>query len=409
MSARKKTVIFWQRDPYDAFVGGDGLYIDQLKKFMHSVGWDIVTITSNYRRPRISFRLKYCNSKFRSITRGAYFLDGRYYLLPHAILISLCNYFSRSQKGWSAGLLYKKLEDWEMTWTKNVLRSLTPALVIKCFDIGGALDFQSAFAGDRLHLIGFLNHDEYKIRNNIQVSEHSSSDFSKREKELISDDVQSGHFGLGFSSHYDRNRVAQSSVHVKALFVGIGFESRFKSHSVESGIMLFVGNKTLPNHQSITYFLKHILPLIAMRKPNVRLRIVGRVCSYLDHGHKNVELVGEVDDLAEEYNNAMVIVAPLVTGSAGVKTKVAESFRYGRVVVTTSLGVDPSLPHQFDGAALIADSPEDFASAILSLLDDEHYRHTMEAQCERIFNENFSFHYAYAELLEWLNQLDSAD
>jgi glycosyltransferase involved in cell wall biosynthesis len=263
-------------------------------------------------------------------------------------------------------------------------------LIVKCFDVEGAGEFRSAFKGVRLHLIGFLNHDEYSLSQNRLVANHANFGSNARERAVISSDPISGTLGLGFSSRFDRDRFARTSVNASPLYIGIGFEPRFSGRSPDTKTVLFVGNKTAPNRQSIEYFLAEIWPTVRRQVPDARLRIVGRVCQYLSAAQPGVHLVGEVADLGDEYSRAQVVVAPLVTGSAGVKTKVAEGFRYGRVVVTTSLGVDPSLPDQFDGAALIADTPQDYATATIRVLTDASLRTAMEVRSEEIFMRNFS-------------------
>jgi hypothetical protein len=72
------------------------------------------------------------------------------------------------------------------------------------------------------------------------------------------------------------------------------------------------------------------------------------------------------------------------------------------VVVTTSLGVDPSLPDQFDGAALIADTPQDYATATIRVLTDASLRTAMEVRSEEIFMRNFSSEHAYSDFSRWI-------
>ncbi|MGH1571578.1 glycosyltransferase family 4 protein [Methylobacterium sp. P31] len=375
-----------------------------MKKFMVRSGWDVITLTSSFGRPRIYIEPKYTYENYKSIVRGTVQLGRRHYFGPEALAVAGFNFLARSRRNGVIEWLANRLRSRELRWTKAHVRTLAPSLVVKCFDVEGAGEFRSAFQGVRLHLIGFLNHDEYSLSQNRIVANHSNFGSNAREKEVISSDPFSGTLGLGFSSRFDRDRIARTSVNASPLYIGIGFEPRFSGRSPDTKIVLFVGNRTMPNHRSIEYFLAEIWPTVRGHVPDAQLRVVGRVCQYLSDAQPGVHLVGEVADLQEEYSRAQVIVAPLVTGSAGVKTKVAEGFRYGRVVVTTSLGVDPSLPDQFDGAALIADTPQDYAAATIRVLTDASLRTAMEVRSEEIFMKNFSSEHAYSDFSRWIQQ-----
>jgi hypothetical protein len=88
MHRATRTVVFWQREPYDAFAGGDGLYLDQLKKFMIRSGWDVITLTSNFGRPRIYLEPKYTYENYRRIVRGTVRLGKRHYFGPEALAVA---------------------------------------------------------------------------------------------------------------------------------------------------------------------------------------------------------------------------------------------------------------------------------------------------------------------------------
>lgn len=402
MHSNTRMVVFWQREPYDAFAGGDGLYLDQLKTFMVKSGWNVVTLTSDFGRPRVFLEQKYKHEDYRSVTRGTFRVAGRQIFGPEAVVSSGINFLARSRANRYLSALAKRFRARELRWTKRQLRTLAPDLLVKCFDVEGASEFRSDFDGIRLHLIGFLNHDEYSLSESRLVANHG--EFGLKERGVIGPDPTTGILGLGFSSRFDRDRIARTSPSASPLYIGIGFEPNFSGRAPDTKTVLFVGNKTAPNHRSIAYFLDKIWPAVRIAVPDARLRVVGRVCQYLKDPQPGVQLVGEVEDLGGEYGKAQVVVAPLVTGSAGVKTKVAEGFRYGRAVVTTSLGVDPSLPNQFDGAALIADTPQDYAAATIRLLTDASLRATLEARSEEIFMSNFSADCAYADFTRWIDR-----
>ena len=79
--------------------------------------------------------------------------------------------------------------------------------------------------------------------------------------------------------------------------------------------------------------------------------------------------VGYVPDPSIYFHRCRVFVAPLRFG-AGMKGKIGHSMSFGLPVVTTSIGAE-GMDLVDRKHALIADSPEDFARAVVELYGDE--------------------------------------
>ena len=140
--------------------------------------------------------------------------------------------------------------------------------------------------------------------------------------------------------------------------------------------------------------------------PSARLRIVGHLAHSKEAAMaQSVERVGAVGDLAGEYGVAQVVVSPLLSGSAGVKIKVAEAMAYGRPLVTTSVGVDPGDSRQLDLGSIVANEPGDFANAVNALLLDEELRRKKREGAIRVFKNNFSFDASYGPFCNWLESV----
>jgi glycosyltransferase involved in cell wall biosynthesis len=140
--------------------------------------------------------------------------------------------------------------------------------------------------------------------------------------------------------------------------------------------LVFVGSFAHPpNLDAIEWFTSAVLPLLRRDFPDLPVRIVGAdpPGDLVDAAPAGVEYLGWVEDLAEVYAQSRVTIAPLRYG-AGVKGKIGEAMSYGVPVVTTSIGAEGM--ELADGAtALVADSAEDFASAITTLLRDDALWH----------------------------------
>ncbi len=144
----------------------------------------------------------------------------------------------------------------------------------------------------------------------------------------------------------------------------------------EPGRILFLGSFAhLPNLLGLAWFLHEVWPklppaftlhVIAGNRPEYFLDFY-RDRVQVDLSDPRIELDGFVSDVRPAYQQAQLVIAPLVA-SAGTNIKVLEAMAMGKAVVATPAGrngieIQP-------GEAVVAESPEDFAQALLALSSD---------------------------------------
>lgn len=139
---------------------------------------------------------------------------------------------------------------------------------------------------------------------------------------------------------------------------------------VMSGKMSYHANVTMALH-----FVRAILPLIRVRRPDVKLWIVGKdptpeIRSLTQDAA--ITVTGTVADLRPYLRRATAAVAPVAYG-VGIQNKVLEAMACGTPVVSTPQSVS-ALELEAGRDAMVAESPEAFADAVLSLLHDEKRR-----------------------------------
>lgn len=155
--------------------------------------------------------------------------------------------------------------------------------------------------------------------------------------------------------------------------------------------LLFVGNFEYDaNVDAIKYFCRDILPFIRKQMPEVRLKIVGnaptRDVEELSGG--GIEVLGYVPDLKALYRTSDVSIAPLRYGG-GLKGKIGEALSFGLPVVSTTVGLEGfGLSHGKE--ILVGDTPEDFASAVIRLLQDEEFCESVRVNGWRFIKKNLS-------------------
>jgi glycosyltransferase involved in cell wall biosynthesis len=142
------------------------------------------------------------------------------------------------------------------------------------------------------------------------------------------------------------------------------------------GTLIYTGALTYSaNLDAMRYFVGEILPLIVVQQPDVKLAITGSIADIpADQlpAHPCVDFTGYLPDIRPAVAQSTVSVVPLRVGG-GTRLKILESLALGTPVVTTSKGLE-GLDIAAGEGVLIADEPEDFAEAVLRVLQDAALR-----------------------------------
>jgi len=136
--------------------------------------------------------------------------------------------------------------------------------------------------------------------------------------------------------------------------------------------LLFIGNfQHAPNVDGVKWFVRDVLPLIQRQLTGIVLHVVGRKMpeEVRSLASPSVRIAGYVPDLEPSYRASRVFVAPLRYG-AGMKGKIGQSMSYGVPSVTTTIGAEGIMLRDGE-TALIADTPEAFAQAVVRLYTDD--------------------------------------
>ena len=181
---------------------------------------------------------------------------------------------------------------------------------------------------------------------------------------------------------------ARANVHVVQLVIpeepqGPGFEER-------RDILFIGGYQHTPNAEAVLYFCREILPALRARIPELRFLVLGSrptpEIQALANDH--IQVLGFQKDIAPYFNACRLMVAPLRFG-AGIKGKLGTSFSYGLPVVASSIAAE-GMYLQHGREVLIADTPQEFADAVLRLYDDPQLWGQMSVAGRQLLRERFS-------------------
>jgi glycosyltransferase involved in cell wall biosynthesis len=159
------------------------------------------------------------------------------------------------------------------------------------------------------------------------------------------------------------------------------------------GRVLFVGALQRPlNIQYLRYLAEKVWPSVRREIPDAELLVVGgglpaKVQEALS-GISGVRLTGFVENLELAYKSASVFAAPILSGG-GIIVKILDAMAAGVPVVTTSYG-NEGIRAEAGKEILVADSPGDFARALVLLLKDPEMRNVVSERGHRHLAVNFS-------------------
>ncbi|HYP02079.1 MAG TPA: glycosyltransferase, partial [Pyrinomonadaceae bacterium] len=147
------------------------------------------------------------------------------------------------------------------------------------------------------------------------------------------------------------------------------------------------------NEDAIRYFTEEIMPRIRAAVPDATLTVVGRnpYPSLLELSKRDPSIIvtGRVEDVRPFMERAPVYIVPLRVGG-GTRLKIYEAMAMEKAIVSTRVGAE-GLPVTDGEELVLADTPEDFASAVVRLMQDAGAARELGARAGRTVREKFGW------------------
>jgi len=158
--------------------------------------------------------------------------------------------------------------------------------------------------------------------------------------------------------------------------VDLGYFQPNNSVQRDSQTMVFSGKMSYhANISMVKYLVSEVMPRVWDRRPETQLVIVGKDPPSdikAMTGDVRITVTGTVEDIRPYLWRATVAVVPLVYG-AGIQNKILEAMATETPVVTTSKAVS-ALQTSVGRDILVADTPTDFSTEILRLMESVSFR-----------------------------------
>jgi glycosyltransferase involved in cell wall biosynthesis len=169
----------------------------------------------------------------------------------------------------------------------------------------------------------------------------------------------------------------------------------FQGKSGEEGKkrLIFLGLMSyFPNIEAVLFFTNEIFPLIKRKIPEIDFFIIGPGLD--DEKGKQlksegIKIIGPVKDVRKFLSPSSIMVVPLKKGG-GTRLKILESFALECPVVSTSIGCE-GLAVQHNKHLLIADTPTEFAQAVVRLVKNEKLRHQITREAKKLVEIQYSW------------------
>ncbi len=194
----------------------------------------------------------------------------------------------------------------------------------------------------------------------------------------------------------DEETLRQMAPDIRTDVIPAGVDTEFFRPQIESGekdTIAWIGNlEWWPNVHGLMRFVETVLPRLLRIKPSLRLAVYGKGADdgiRALHDGKNIFVKGFVADIRDAFRSANVLVVPLYVGS-GIRIKILEGMASGKAIVTTTVGcegIDTQGMECYD----VATSPDEFATKLCELLDNEERRIRLGTLAAKVVSEYYSW------------------
>lgn len=152
-------------------------------------------------------------------------------------------------------------------------------------------------------------------------------------------------------------------------------------------VVIFCGVMTYyPNEEGVRWFVQDVWPTVRSRNPGARFIVVGAGARHrlrrLVARDASIELVGAVAEVQPYLWRSAVSVAPLRL-ARGLQNKVLEALAAALPVVVTP-SVWAGLPTEAQPGCVVANTADEFAAAVVRLLDDSPAERRHKASAARL-------------------------
>ncbi|MDX1614267.1 MAG: glycosyltransferase family 4 protein [Candidatus Promineifilaceae bacterium] len=179
-------------------------------------------------------------------------------------------------------------------------------------------------------------------------------------------------------------------------------ELPMKAAAADGAQILAIGTMFWPpNVDAVLWFSEEVLPLIRRQVPGASFTIVGKsppesVRQLTELPGGAVRVTGFVEDLDPILRASQVMVVP-IRAAGGMRVKILTGWLWGMPIVSTSIGAEGIATRPGENI-LLADEPESFAKAVISVLTDRQRAASLRHNGRRWVETCYDWRRIYPEI-----------
>lgn len=201
--------------------------------------------------------------------------------------------------------------------------------------------------------------------------------------------------------------IPQQKIHT--CLTGINLETYKQIHQAAqpNTIFHFASMDWLPNIEAVEWLLTNVWQEVLKKVPSAQLILAGRGMpeKIKQAASKNIIIIENVVDSKLFYATYDVMLVPLWSGS-GLRIKLVEGLAYGKPIITTSIGAE-GIPYTKNKELLIADTTEEFVTAIINLLSNSTQKLQLQTNARALAESHFDYKKLASQLILFYDQLIS--
>ncbi len=170
------------------------------------------------------------------------------------------------------------------------------------------------------------------------------------------------------------------------------YEDTPDSSSIKKPCIYLAGTfgPSSPMEEAALWMIEKVLPLVLKKLPNIHFYIVGVGATeeMQKKAPRNVTITGGVHSVLAYLCHADLAVVPLKYES-GTRFKIMEAAACRVPIISTALGAE-GIPVRDRHDIMIADTPEDFANAIVEVVKDPELAKKLSENCYQLISQQYS-------------------
>lgn len=184
-----------------------------------------------------------------------------------------------------------------------------------------------------------------------------------------------------------------------------GIDERFYNFPIKNPQydLVFIGNLSYaPNIEAVEYISNQLLQknkaltcLISGATPHTTVVRIAR-------SNPQIHLQGWTEDIRDAYVSGKIFIAPMMIGT-GMQNKLLEAMALGIPCITTTLA-NNAIHAQHNEEIIVANEPDEFLTAINSLLMDKELYERIARNGQSFVRKNYSWQFSTLKLIELIRQ-----